>query len=261
MSSVPPAVAHRLEDPDVAQELLLAEHPRRLRGECPQQRVLLVVGRSSRLIASSPDSPANQSIRDSAQSLRVGSIPVIPATAVSSPLASRRRAQADCHDRHDPSRGVFAQRARRRSKRLAVPKTQKSLISTFTKTVSTIESTIDQMRHPGMKRTLVRSPDRFQITTIPGPSTRRSHAATAQTGDARDGRKRNVCRPHARFTPGPTGRSTDRLPSPTTPEAQAAAPRVAVPKTAVFFIESHPATSDCRRSQTRPSLCLSPFTA
>jgi hypothetical protein len=32
--------------------------------------------------------------------------------------------------------------------------------------VSAIESTIDQMRHPGMNRTWVRSPDRFQIRNI-----------------------------------------------------------------------------------------------
>jgi hypothetical protein len=45
-------------------------------------------------------------------------------------------------------------------------KPQNSLISTFTKTVSAIESTIDQTRQPGMKRTCVRSPDRFQIMNI-----------------------------------------------------------------------------------------------
>jgi hypothetical protein len=32
--------------------------------------------------------------------------------------------------------------------------------------VSAIEMTIDQSRHPGIKRTRVRSPDRFQITNI-----------------------------------------------------------------------------------------------
>jgi hypothetical protein len=32
--------------------------------------------------------------------------------------------------------------------------------------VSAIERTIDQRRQPGMKRTCVRSPDRFQITNI-----------------------------------------------------------------------------------------------
>jgi hypothetical protein len=32
--------------------------------------------------------------------------------------------------------------------------------------VSAIESTIDQTRQPGMKRTRARSPDRLQITTI-----------------------------------------------------------------------------------------------
>lgn len=32
--------------------------------------------------------------------------------------------------------------------------------------VSAIESTIDQTRQPGMKRTCVRSPDRFQIKNI-----------------------------------------------------------------------------------------------
>jgi hypothetical protein len=36
----------------------------------------------------------------------------------------------------------------------------------FSRIVSAIESTIDQTRHPGMKRTCVRSPDRFQITNI-----------------------------------------------------------------------------------------------
>jgi hypothetical protein len=34
--------------------------------------------------------------------------------------------------------------------------------------VSAIESTIDQTRQPGMKRTCVRSPDPFQITNIYG---------------------------------------------------------------------------------------------
>ena len=32
--------------------------------------------------------------------------------------------------------------------------------------VSAIESAIDQTRQPGMNRTCVRSPDRFQITNI-----------------------------------------------------------------------------------------------
>src|SRR5829696_1196382 len=44
--------------------------------------------------------------------------------------------------------------------------TQNNLMSRFTKTVSTIESTIDQSRQPGRKRTCVRSPGRFQITNI-----------------------------------------------------------------------------------------------
>jgi hypothetical protein len=46
---------------------------------------------------------------------------------------------------------------------------QDSLISTFTKTVSAIESTIDQIRQPGMKRTCVRSPDRFRIENTSHP--------------------------------------------------------------------------------------------
>jgi hypothetical protein len=50
--------------------------------------------------------------------------------------------------------------------RLRCPATQNNLISKFTKMVSAIESTIDQTRQPGMKRTCVRSPDRFQITNI-----------------------------------------------------------------------------------------------
>ena len=33
--------------------------------------------------------------------------------------------------------------------------------------VSAIERAIDQSRHPGIKRTRVRSPDRFQITNMP----------------------------------------------------------------------------------------------
>ena len=44
--------------------------------------------------------------------------------------------------------------------------TQNNLISRFTRMVSAIESTIDQTRQPGMRRTCVRSPDRFQITNI-----------------------------------------------------------------------------------------------
>jgi hypothetical protein len=47
-----------------------------------------------------------------------------------------------------------------------MPATQNNLISKFTKMVSAIESTIDQTRQPGMKRTCVRSPDRFQITNM-----------------------------------------------------------------------------------------------
>jgi hypothetical protein len=43
---------------------------------------------------------------------------------------------------------------------------QNNLISRFTKIVSATESTIDETRQPGMKRTCVRSPDRFQITNI-----------------------------------------------------------------------------------------------
>ena len=35
--------------------------------------------------------------------------------------------------------------------------------------VSAIEMTIDQSRHPGIKRTRVRSPDRFQITNLHYP--------------------------------------------------------------------------------------------
>ena len=50
--------------------------------------------------------------------------------------------------------------------RLGCPATQNNLISKFTKMVSAIESTIDQTRHPGMKRTCVRSPDRFHTTNI-----------------------------------------------------------------------------------------------
>ena len=50
--------------------------------------------------------------------------------------------------------------------RLGCPATQNNLISKFTKMVSAIESTIDQTRQPGMKRTSVRSPDRFQITNM-----------------------------------------------------------------------------------------------
>jgi hypothetical protein len=43
---------------------------------------------------------------------------------------------------------------------------QNNLISRLTKTASATESTIDQTRQPGMKRTRARSPDRFQITNI-----------------------------------------------------------------------------------------------
>jgi hypothetical protein len=43
---------------------------------------------------------------------------------------------------------------------------QNDLISRFTRMVSAIDRTIDQARHPGMNRTRVRSPDRFQIMNI-----------------------------------------------------------------------------------------------
>jgi hypothetical protein len=56
---------------------------------------------------------------------------------------------------------------------------QNNLISRFTKMVSAIESTIDQTRQPGKKRTCVRSPDLFQITNIYGTM---SLLAAATTG-------------------------------------------------------------------------------
>jgi hypothetical protein len=44
--------------------------------------------------------------------------------------------------------------------------------------VSAIESTIDQIRQPGMKRTCVRSPDRFQITNnAQTPAPPRGHSS------------------------------------------------------------------------------------
>jgi hypothetical protein len=43
---------------------------------------------------------------------------------------------------------------------------QKILIITLIRIVSAIEKMIDQIRHPGMKRTWVRCRDRFQITNI-----------------------------------------------------------------------------------------------
>jgi hypothetical protein len=54
---------------------------------------------------------------------------------------------------------------------------QSSLMSTFARIVSATDRTIDQTRHPGIKRTWVRSPARFQITNIGRPSPRGGEGA------------------------------------------------------------------------------------
>jgi hypothetical protein len=64
---------------------------------------------------------------------------------------------------------------------------QNNLISRFTKMVSAIESTIDQTRQPGMKRTCVRSPDPFQITNIYGTMSLLAAATTSGSNSAREG--------------------------------------------------------------------------
>jgi hypothetical protein len=64
---------------------------------------------------------------------------------------------------------------------------QNNLISRFTKMVSAIESTIDQTRQPGMKRTCVRSPDPFQITNIYGTMSLLAAATTSGSNSTRKG--------------------------------------------------------------------------
>ena len=68
----------------------------------------------------------------------------------------RRAFEAFSHSGRPPKRLFDPERLPRQS----------NLISRFTMMVSAIDSTIDQTRHPGMKRTCVRSPDRFQIMNI-----------------------------------------------------------------------------------------------
>ena len=67
---------------------------------------------------------------------------------------------------------------------------QNNRISRFTKMVSAIESAIDQTRQPGMKRTWVRSPDRFQIAIIYGVASTSSgrQSATKCANDVVDGK-------------------------------------------------------------------------
>ncbi len=67
---------------------------------------------------------------------------------------------------------------------------QNNRISRFTKMVSAIESAIDQTRQPGMKRTWVRSPDRFQIAIIYGVASTSSgrQSATQCPNDVIDGK-------------------------------------------------------------------------
>jgi hypothetical protein len=67
---------------------------------------------------------------------------------------------------------------------------QNNRISRFTKMVSAIESAIDQTRQPGMKRTWVRSPDRFQIAIIYGVASTSSgrQSATQCPNDVVDGK-------------------------------------------------------------------------
>ena len=67
---------------------------------------------------------------------------------------------------------------------------QNNLISKFTRMVSATESTIDQTRQPGMKRTCARSPDRFQITNIAHRLLSRQAANPAIGGSDRCARHR-----------------------------------------------------------------------